>query len=218
MQLEHDRYTRDNLSNVPDERVCGAKTRAGTTCKNWGMRPSGRCRMHGGKSHGGIASPTLKHGWYSRYFPYSFIRKEAERRERAERHADACRVEIRAQRATQEARESAEADRLRTPAGTRRRRLPARLMHERRRCGSRRQGWSSMSRKDVSSCDDEHEVEVRAKNTPCTVEYPHGRQENQCGCPMRLPHDQQGTACWSRTPSLRPMPDAVFTSASMSCQ
>lgn len=31
--------------------LCGAKTRAGTPCKNKAM-PNGRCRMHGGKSTG----------------------------------------------------------------------------------------------------------------------------------------------------------------------
>lgn len=31
--------------------LCGAKTRAGTPCKNKAM-PNGRCRMHGGKSPG----------------------------------------------------------------------------------------------------------------------------------------------------------------------
>ena len=30
------------------------------------MRPTGRCRMHGGTSPFGIGSPTLKHGYYSR--------------------------------------------------------------------------------------------------------------------------------------------------------
>ncbi len=49
-------------------KLCGAKTRSGGTCKNRAM-PNGRCRMHGGKSLGGIASPTYKHGRYSKYLP-----------------------------------------------------------------------------------------------------------------------------------------------------
>ena len=61
-----------NLQNVPADRRCNAKTRAGTPCKNWGRFSSGRCRMHGGKSYGGYASPGLKHGWYSTYFPFWF--------------------------------------------------------------------------------------------------------------------------------------------------
>ncbi len=51
---------------------CGAKTRAGTPCKNRGM-PNGRCRMHGGKSTGPktmqgierIRQARRKHGRYS---------------------------------------------------------------------------------------------------------------------------------------------------------
>lgn len=31
--------------------VCGAKTRSGKACQNFGMK-NGRCRMHGGKSTG----------------------------------------------------------------------------------------------------------------------------------------------------------------------
>ncbi|MGA2468667.1 MAG: HGGxSTG domain-containing protein [Thermodesulfobacteriota bacterium] len=53
---------------------CGAKTRAGTHCKNWGMPKNGRCRMHGGKSTGPrtpeglerIRKANWKHGRYSK--------------------------------------------------------------------------------------------------------------------------------------------------------
>ena len=38
---------------------CGAKTRSGTPCQNWGME-NGRCRMHGGK-----AGRPITHGRYS---------------------------------------------------------------------------------------------------------------------------------------------------------
>ena len=55
-----------NLSDVPADRRCNARTRAGTPCMKWGIRPSGRCRNHGGKSYRGIASPRYRHGRYSR--------------------------------------------------------------------------------------------------------------------------------------------------------
>lgn len=47
-------------------RTCGAKTRSGGRCKNLAMYPAGRCRMHGGKSLRGLASPRYKHGRYSK--------------------------------------------------------------------------------------------------------------------------------------------------------
>ena len=47
-------------------RTCGAKTRSGGRCKNLAMFPAGRCRMHGGKSLRGLASPRYKHGKYSK--------------------------------------------------------------------------------------------------------------------------------------------------------
>ena len=50
------------------DRLCGAKTRSGSACQNRPM-PNGRCRMHGGKSLGGIASPNFKHGGYSKFLP-----------------------------------------------------------------------------------------------------------------------------------------------------
>jgi len=102
-----------NLNDVPEDRRCSAKTRSGEPCKNWGRSPSGRCRMHGGKSYGGIASPTLEHGWYSRYFPYTFMRRRIEIQERRDRYVDACMEAIRAERAEQEAREKAKAEEFR---------------------------------------------------------------------------------------------------------
>lgn len=47
---------------------CGAANRDGSPCKNWAMS-NGRCRMHGGKSLAGPASPTFKTGRYSRHMP-----------------------------------------------------------------------------------------------------------------------------------------------------
>lgn len=49
-------------------RDCGAKTRNGGTCKGQPMA-NGRCRMHGGGSLSGIASPTFQTGRYSKYLP-----------------------------------------------------------------------------------------------------------------------------------------------------
>lgn len=54
------------LADVPSGRRCNAKTRAGSPCRNWSILPAGRCRMHGGKSYRGFASPRYRHGWYSR--------------------------------------------------------------------------------------------------------------------------------------------------------
>lgn len=102
-----------NLNDVPEERRCGAKTRSGEPCKNWSTWSGGRCRMHGGKSYGGGASPTFKHGWFSRCWPYPMMRKRIEIQERRDRYVDACMEAIRAERAEQEAREKAKADRLR---------------------------------------------------------------------------------------------------------
>jgi hypothetical protein len=40
--------------------------------------PNGRCRLHGGKSLGGIASPRYQHGLYSKYVPKT-LRRDHER-------------------------------------------------------------------------------------------------------------------------------------------
>ena len=46
--------------------LCGARTRAGSPCKNPAM-PNGRCRMHGGKAGAPLGNRNaLKHGLYSR--------------------------------------------------------------------------------------------------------------------------------------------------------
>lgn len=96
-----------NLQDVPDDRACKAKTRAGTPCKNWGMWPSGRCRMHGGKSYGGIASPTITHGWYSTYWPYTSWRAREKARIRSERRVAARLAEIEAKERVRAEREAA---------------------------------------------------------------------------------------------------------------
>ncbi len=51
---------------------CGAKTRSGGVCQQPAME-NGRCRLHGGKSLKGIASPTLKTGRHSKYLPVSLM-------------------------------------------------------------------------------------------------------------------------------------------------
>jgi hypothetical protein len=54
----------------PMRRRCGAKTRSGALCKGMAMT-NGRCRMHGGSSLSGVASPTFKTGRYSKAMPLS---------------------------------------------------------------------------------------------------------------------------------------------------
>jgi len=47
---------------------CGAKTRAGGTCRQPALA-NGRCRYHGGKTPVGIESVHFRHGRYSKYLP-----------------------------------------------------------------------------------------------------------------------------------------------------
>ncbi len=120
--LKHGRYSKalpfrppptgnTGISDVPRNRLCGAKTRAGTPCKNWGRWWSGRCRMHGGMSPGSIASPAFKHGWYSRYEPWVSVRRQAEERDRRDRRVAARMEKIRAEQAERDARKQAQRDR-----------------------------------------------------------------------------------------------------------
>src|SRR5438128_2068606 len=51
----------------PPYKTCGAKKRNGEPCQGPAMR-NGRCRLHGGKSLGGIASPHFRDGRRSKYF------------------------------------------------------------------------------------------------------------------------------------------------------
>jgi hypothetical protein len=48
---------------------CGARTRAGTPCARHPVPGATRCKLHGGLSPRGIASPTFKHGRHSRHLP-----------------------------------------------------------------------------------------------------------------------------------------------------
>jgi hypothetical protein len=50
-------------------KVCGAKTRAGTPCRETKLYPNGRCYRHGGPSLGGVAHPNWKTGRWSKYVP-----------------------------------------------------------------------------------------------------------------------------------------------------
>jgi hypothetical protein len=45
---------------------CGARTRRGEPCRNAGMPPSNRCRMHGGASLRGIEHPNFRHGKFAK--------------------------------------------------------------------------------------------------------------------------------------------------------
>jgi hypothetical protein len=51
-----------------EKKLCGAKTRSGKACQGKAME-NGRCWYHGGNTPGGIASPSFKHGKYSKYLP-----------------------------------------------------------------------------------------------------------------------------------------------------
>lgn len=57
------------LTHNPDLKVCGAKNRnKDTFCKNTLVMENGRCRMHGGATPNGIASPHFVNGKTSKYF------------------------------------------------------------------------------------------------------------------------------------------------------
>ncbi len=100
---------------APDDRVCGAKTRAGTPCKNWGLRPGGRCRMHGGKSLQGFASPTFKHGWYSRVEPYPTWKRVILAKEAQARRREALIAAARERWAAKDRKQSERAQRMNPP-------------------------------------------------------------------------------------------------------
>lgn len=62
---------------------CGAKKRDGNPCRKAGMA-NGRCRLHGGASLAGIASPTFVSGRYSKYLPPRMMERYVEARDDAE--------------------------------------------------------------------------------------------------------------------------------------
>lgn len=53
---------------MSDVKRCGAKKRDGSACQAFPMA-NGRCRLHGGKSPAGLASPSFQTGKYSKYLP-----------------------------------------------------------------------------------------------------------------------------------------------------
>lgn len=57
--------------------ICGAKSRAGTPCQQRPLTGRTRCRLHGGKSLRGIASPSFKDGRHSRFLPKRLIDRYA---------------------------------------------------------------------------------------------------------------------------------------------
>ncbi len=62
---------------MPGEATCGAKTRDGDPCQTPPM-PNGRCRMHGGTSLAGLASPQFKTGRYSKHLPERLLERYQE--------------------------------------------------------------------------------------------------------------------------------------------
>jgi hypothetical protein len=46
--------------------ICGAKTRSGGKCQKPPIKGRERCRLHGGLTPMGVASPHFKHGRYSK--------------------------------------------------------------------------------------------------------------------------------------------------------
>lgn len=50
--------------------ICGAtRARGRGVCQSTALYPNGRCKVHGGPSPAGIASPSFKTGKHSRYLP-----------------------------------------------------------------------------------------------------------------------------------------------------
>ena len=49
--------------------LCGAKTRKGGQCKRSPSAGKKRCRLHGGATPAGVASPHFRHGRYSKVLP-----------------------------------------------------------------------------------------------------------------------------------------------------
>lgn len=57
-------------------KLCGAKLRKkDATCRQRPMKGRKKCRLHGGASLSGIASPTFKHGRYSKVLPTGLRKK-----------------------------------------------------------------------------------------------------------------------------------------------
>jgi hypothetical protein len=51
-------------------RICGARSKStGRPCQQTRLYPNGRCRVHGGPTPSGVASPNFKTGLFSRHLP-----------------------------------------------------------------------------------------------------------------------------------------------------
>lgn len=59
------------------QRKCGAKRTNGEICQSFAMA-NGRCRVHGGATPKGVASPNFRHGRYSKSMPEHLASRYAE--------------------------------------------------------------------------------------------------------------------------------------------
>lgn len=69
-------------------KACGANLKKGGECKGKGME-NGRCRLHGGLTPKGMASPNFQTGRYSKYLPERLLQRYDEAQ------ADAALIELR---------------------------------------------------------------------------------------------------------------------------
>lgn len=58
-----------------DKPRCGAKTRAGGTCRRYPLANRNRCRLHGGASPRGLASASWKTGEFSKALPQELAKR-----------------------------------------------------------------------------------------------------------------------------------------------
>ncbi|MCZ7546747.1 MAG: hypothetical protein M5R40_25940 [Anaerolineae bacterium] len=78
-QVEADRAAdldpyRTGQKNAQGRVICGARRRLTTmSCQSMALFPNGRCRLHGGKTPAGVASPNFKHGRYSKHLPANLL-------------------------------------------------------------------------------------------------------------------------------------------------
>lgn len=62
---------------MSEKKECGAQTTAGQPCRAPAMA-NGRCRVHGGATPAGVASPHFKHGRYSKHLPSRLLERYGE--------------------------------------------------------------------------------------------------------------------------------------------
>lgn len=65
-------------TNESGRRICGAKKRNGDPCGCTILFPNGRCRIHGGPTPVGMASPAYRGGRHSRHLPTRLYEKYKE--------------------------------------------------------------------------------------------------------------------------------------------